>query len=104
MAPWRFLLATASVLLFLLAPIADVAASGLHEHVVVTPERGSDLLDSDRLQGPTLSHHCELSMSLGEMLPVVELPMPLLTMIDPREPHASSPQHRPLVPLTPPRA
>lgn len=101
---WRFLLTVASVLVLVLAPITDVAAFGLHEHTVGAPQSGNDLEGSDSRQGSTLSHHCEVSMSLGEMLPVVELPMPLLTIIDLREPHASSPQHRPLVPLTPPRA
>lgn len=104
MRPWRFVLTAAAVLLLVLVPSADMVAFGPHEHVMVTPERGGDLTGAESIQDPTLSHHCELSVSVGELLPVVELPTPVVVMVDPREPHASTPQHRPFVPLTPPRS
>jgi hypothetical protein len=99
---WTFLLAAVSVLLLALAPSADVVAFGLHEHV--TTERSFGLTGAETAQGATPSHHCELSVSLGELIPVVELPTPLVLIGDPPNPRASSPQHRPFVPLTPPRS
>lgn len=92
------------MLLLVLAPTADVAAFGLHEHVVVTPEPGSDLTGPNGLESVTLAHHCELSVSFGEAVPIVELPTPMLVEIGSRELRVSSPQHRPFVLLTPPRA
>jgi hypothetical protein len=104
LALWRLLLTAASVLLLVLVPSADIVAFGLHEHAVVTPESGGDLTGSDNLEGPTISHHCEFSVSVGEVPSVIEIPMPTVVMADPPEPHASAPQYSPFVLLTPPRA
>lgn len=101
MCLWRLFLATVGVLLLVLAPSADVVAFGLHEHETV--ERSFDLTGAESTQGPTLFHHCELSVSVGELIPAAELPTPIVVMGDPPDPRASSPQHTPFVLLTPPR-
>ena len=92
----------ASVLLLVLVPSADLIAFGVHEHVVVPAERSFDLTGASA-QDPPLSHHCELSVSVGELIPVIELTMPVGLVSDSPKPLASASQHRPLVPLTPPR-
>jgi hypothetical protein len=99
----KLLLITASVVLLVLVPTADQVAFGVHEHVVVPAERSFDLTGAESAQGPPLSHHCELSVSVGELISVVELPTPVGVMSDPLKPHSSAPQHRPFVLLTPPR-
>ena len=101
--PVRLLLVAASVLLLVLVPTADLLAFGFHEHVV-PPERSSDLSDQNDTQSSTLSHHCELSVSTGELLTAVELPAPGLLTIDATEHQSAAPRHRPFVPLTPPRS
>lgn len=98
----RVLLVTASVLLLALVPASDLLAFGLHVHVVA-PERSSEISGPDDTQSPTLSHHCELSASVGELLSVVELPTPQLVTIDATEHQSAAPRNRPFVPLTPPR-
>lgn len=95
-------LAAMSAFLLVLVPSADLAAFGLHEHV--TAERSSGFTGPEGTEGATLSHHCELSVSVGELVPVVELPTLVVLFGDPRNPRAPSPRHRPFVPLTPPRA
>lgn len=104
MRRWRLRLTPMSLLLLVLVPMADQLAFGFHEHVMVGAERGVDLTGAERAQGQPPSHHCELSVSIGDVLPVVELPAPVGVMVDPPEPYASDPQHRPFAPLTPPRA
>jgi hypothetical protein len=84
-------------------PSADLLAFGLHDHIVV-PERGSNLSGPSTAQKPIPSHHCELSVSAGDLVPNIELAMPQLLAIDPPEQHASALSQRPFVPLTPPRA
>ena len=91
------------MLLLVLAPTADLLAFGFHEHVV-PPERSSDRSDQNDTQSPTLLHHCELSVSVGGLLMVVELPTPGLIRIDTTEYQSATPRHRPFVPLTPPRS
>src|SRR5436309_9538272 len=85
------------------APTADLLAFGFHEHVV-PPERSSDLSNPDDTQSPTLFHHCELSVSVGELLTAVELPAPRLITIDATECQSAAPRQWPFVPLTPPRS
>ena len=101
--PGKRLLTMASVLLLVLVPSADLIAFGVHEHVVVSAERGFDLTGAGSVQDPPSTHHCDLSVSVGELIPVIELPMPVGLVSDPPQPPAFAPQHRPLVPLTPPR-
>lgn len=93
----------ASVLLLVLVPSADLIAFGVHEHVAGPAERSFDLTGAESAQDPPPSHHCELSVSAGELIPVIELPTPVGVVSDPPQPPAFGPQHRPLVPLTPPR-
>ena len=97
----RFLLATVSVLLLVLVPSADLVAFGLHEHV--TAERTFGLAGAESTPDAPLSHHCELSVSVGELIPVVELPTAVSLMGEPPNPRAFDPQNRPFVPLPPPR-
>ncbi len=99
----RLLLIALSSSLLVLTPAADLLAFGLHDHVAPA-ERGSALAGPGSADGPTPSHHCELSASIGELLSVVELPVPGLVAIDATEYQAAAPRHRPFVPLTPPRA
>jgi hypothetical protein len=99
----ELLLALGVVLLLLVTPTADLWAFGFHEHIVV-PERGSNLTGPGTAQEPIPSHHCELSVSAGDLVPGIELAMPALVAIDPPEQRASALSQRPFVPLTPPRA
>ena len=97
----RFLLSSVSVLLLVLVPSADLVAFGLHEHV--TAEGSFGLAGAESTPDLPLSHHCELSVSVGELIPVVELPTPVSLMGEPPNPRALYAQHRPFVPLPPPR-
>lgn len=91
------------MILLVLVPTADLLAFGFHEHIVPS-ERSSDLSDQDDTQNPTLLHHCELSVSAGELLTAVELPAPGLIAIDATEYQSAAPRQRPFIPLTPPRS
>lgn len=99
----ELVLALGVVLLLLVTPTADLLAFGLHEHIVA-PERGTDLSGLSTAQEPIATHHCELSVSAGDLVPAIELAMPALVAIDPPSQHASALSQRPCVPLTPPRA
>lgn len=100
----RRLFILASLLLLVLVPTADTAAFGLHEHVVVAADPGVGLGGADRTQDPTSLHHCELSVSIGELLPIMVLPRPAGVMADQASPHEPTVQHKPFLPLIPPRA
>lgn len=99
----KLVLALGVVLLLLVTPTADLLAFGFHEHIVV-PEPGSTLSGPSTAQKPMPSHHCELSVSAGDLVPSIELALPPLAAIDPPEHRASALSQWPFVPLTPPRA
>ena len=98
----KLLLALGVVLLLLVTPTADLLAFGFHEHIAV-PEPGSNLSGPSTAQKPIPSHHCELSVSAGDLVPSIEA-LPPLAAIGPPEQRASAVSQWPFVPLTPPRA
>jgi hypothetical protein len=100
----RLLLATATVLLLLFLPSADVLAFGLHEHLVETPEQTMDVAGSNNMQSQPSVHHCELSVSVGDLVAVASLPAPVTMLVFTLEPPVSVPQHRPFVLIAPPRS
>lgn len=102
--PLRLLLAATTALLLVFLPSADVLAFGLHEHLIGTPEQSMDLAGSDSMPSQPGSHHCELSVSIGDLVAVADLPMRKATLVLTLEPPVSAPQHRPFVLLTPPRS
>jgi hypothetical protein len=96
-------LALGILLLLLVTPTADTLAFGLHEHVVA-PEHGSNLTEASNAQGSTSFHHCELSVTAGDLVSTAKLATPESLVIDRPELRASASSQRPFVPLTPPRA
>ena len=93
---WTLLIAA------LLAPITDVAAFGLHDHITVPNANGDEL----RRDGsdPARSHHCELGMSPGALL-VVAIPAPLHIVATLKAPSAPPRTSQTLsVPASPPRS
>jgi hypothetical protein len=100
----KLLLVTTVVLLVGFLPSADILAFGLHEHTVASPERSSDLTGSETTETHPVSHHCELSVGVGDVITVADLLLPVVTFAEPPEHHVPAPQHSPLVLLTPPRS
>ena len=100
----KLLLVTTAVLLVGFLPSADILAFGLHQHTVASPERSLDLPDSETTEALPVSHHCELSVSVGDRVVIAELPVSVVTFAAPPEHHVPAPQHSLIVPLTPPRS
>jgi hypothetical protein len=86
-----------------LAPVADPLAFGVHEHVAAD-QRPVQTIEPASNPGPTVPHHCELSVSVGQLEPAVELATPAPIVASPPDLSAPAPSHRPFVPLNPPRA
>ena len=103
------LFATTTALLLVFLPSADMLAFGLHEHLAGAPENtlgpvSSDSMQSQPGQNQPSSHHCELSVSSGDLVAVAALPMPVAVLVFTLDPLISAPQHRPFVLLAPPRS
>lgn len=93
---WMLLIAA------VMAPITDVAAFGIHDHITVPNANGDEL----RRDGsdPARSHHCELGMSLGALL-VVAVLAPLHVVATLNAPPAPPRRSQTLsVPASPPRS
>ena len=93
---WMLLLAA------IVAPLADVAAFGIHEHITVPNRNGDDPTRDGSDAAP--GHHCEFWMSPGALL-IVAAPWPLeflatldVAMAAPRRSQTLS------VPASPPRS
>jgi hypothetical protein len=100
----KLLLATTAVLLVSFLPSADILAFGLHQHTVASPERSLDLTGSETTEAQPVSHHCELSVSVGNVVVIADLPVSVVTFAGPPEHHVPAPQHSLFVLLTPPRS
>lgn len=94
---WTLLIAA------LLAPIADVAAFGIHDHISVSDVNSGDLTTDGSERGSR--HHCELGMSPGTLLGPVQAPLPFdqVTALE-LVPAPSRGSQTPSVPFSPPRS
>ena len=93
---WMLLIAA------VMAPITDVAAFGIHDHITVPNANGDEL----RRDGsdPARSHHCELGMSPGALL-VAAAPAPFHVVATLNAPQAPPRRSQTLsVPASPPRS
>ena len=93
------------VLLFISIPSADVFTFGIHEHTAVVDREGdtNDVAQPDHA-GHLVSHHCDLSMTPGEVAPHFDLATPAPTAVAMAElppPHIRSVR---FVPFPPPRS
>lgn len=86
----------------LVAPMADVAVFGIHDHVSVSAREQGGLTATGADSAP--SHHCELAMSPGIMLQLDELLVPGAVAAPPDVPAPPLASHTPVVPFGPPRA
>lgn len=86
----------------LVAPMADVAVFGIHDHVSVSAREQGGLAATG--PDPAPSHHCELAMSPGVLLQVDEFPVPWAVASPPDGPAPLLASHTPVVPFGPPRA
>lgn len=97
----------ACLLVFILVaiPTVDLVAFGIHEHTAtVDPEGDSDDVTQTSHAGHVLSHHCDLSMSPGEVATHFDLLSPLgtaVTIVELPSLHVCS---LPFVPFSPPRS
>lgn len=94
---WTLLIAA------VLVPIADVAAFGIHDHISVSEVTGGDLTTEG--SAPGSNHHCELGMSPGTLLGLVQAPLPFdqVTALE-VVPAPSRGSQTPPVPFSPPRS
>jgi len=99
---WSPLLIWVLTLTALVAPVADVIAFGLHDHVSVSARAQGGLTLTGADTAP--SHHCELAMSPGVLLQTDELPAPGPIASPPGAPRLMLASHTPIVPFNPPRA
>ena len=98
----KVLLAWTLLLAAIMAPLADVAAFGIHDHITVPSANGGDLTRDG--SDPARNHHCEFWMSPGALL-VVAAPAPLDLLETLDAPPASPRKSQTLsVPVSPPRS
>lgn len=90
------------VMSVLVAPLADVAVFGIHDHVSVSAGEQGSLTATGA--DPAPSHHCELGMSPCAVLDVNELSIPAAVVLLSGAPPPLLASHTPFVPFAPPRA
>ena len=86
-------------------PAADVFAFGIHGHTVAVDREGdTDDVAQPGHAGHLVSHHCDLSMTPGEMSPPFDFVAPMAIAVAAAEPHSPHVRSTPFVPSPPPRS
>ena len=86
-------------------PAADVFAFGIHGHTASADRKGdTDDVAQPGHAGHLVSHHCDLSMTPGEVSPHFDLVAPMAIAVAAAEPHSPHVRSKPFIPSPPPRS